>query len=87
MLGLAREIDRWPKTQRFTRSPTQQNRRVRAAVPSEKLIDWQPGEGWAPLCAALGVAEPGEQFPHVNTTETFQKRMREATDQANQGRG
>ena len=63
------------------------NRRVRAAVPSEKLIDWQPGEGWAPLCAALGVAEPGEQFPHVNTTETFQKRMREATDQANQGRG
>jgi hypothetical protein len=57
------------------------NRRVRDTVPSEKLIDWQPGDGWAPLCAGLGVAQPVERFPHVNTTETFQKRMREAADQ------
>lgn len=32
------------------------------------------GDGWAPLCEALGVAVPDEDFPHVNTTEQFRER-------------
>lgn len=47
------------------------NARVREAVPPGRLVEWQPGDGWAPLCAALDVAVPEEPFPHVNTTADF----------------
>lgn len=47
---------------------------VRATVPRERLIEWQPGDGWEPLARALGVAVPDEPFPHTNTTEEFQAR-------------
>ena len=26
------------------------NADVRASVPADRLIDWQPGDGWAPIC-------------------------------------
>ncbi|TMK82221.1 MAG: sulfotransferase family protein, partial [Actinobacteria bacterium] len=35
------------------------------------LLEWQPGDGWAPLCEALGVAVPDDPFPHVNSTAEF----------------
>jgi hypothetical protein len=51
------------------------NAAVRREVPPARLVDWKPGDGWAPLCAALGVAVPDEDFPHVNTTEEFRAQM------------
>lgn len=48
------------------------NERVRSQVPAERLVDWQPGDGWEPICAALGVAVPSDPFPHKNTSEEFQ---------------
>lgn len=48
------------------------NARVRSEVPAERLLEWQPGDGWEPLCEALGVAVPDEPFPHENTSEEFQ---------------
>ena len=47
------------------------NARVRAEVPPQRFLEWRPGDGWAPLCTALGVAVPNEPFPHVNSTEDF----------------
>jgi hypothetical protein len=47
------------------------NANVRATVPKEQLIDWQPQDGWGPLCEALGVPEPSEPFPLTNTTADF----------------
>ena len=47
------------------------NAAVRAEVPAERLVDWQPGDGWEPICTALGVPVPTEPFPHVNSTEDF----------------
>jgi hypothetical protein len=47
------------------------NARVRAEAPPGRLVEWQPGDGWAPLCAALGVTEPAEPFPHLNSTSDF----------------
>jgi hypothetical protein len=44
---------------------------VRREVPSERLVEWRPGDGWEPLCAALRVPAPNEPFPHVNTTAEF----------------
>src|SRR3954454_11795747 len=50
------------------------NAEVRREVPADRLVEYQPGDGWQPLCAALGVSVPDEVFPHVNTTEEFQGR-------------
>ncbi len=47
---------------------------VRAEVPADRLVEWVTGDGWAPLCAALGVPVPDEPFPHVNTTDEFRAR-------------
>jgi hypothetical protein len=43
------------------------NAEVRASVPADRLIDWQPGDGWAPICEGLGLSIPDTPFPHVNT--------------------
>ena len=51
------------------------NRRVRDSVAPERLVEWKPGDGWAPLCQALAVPVPEEPFPHVNTTEMFRQRL------------
>ncbi len=47
---------------------------ARAAFGPERLLVFDPGEGWPPLCAFLGVPEPGEPFPHTNTTKDFLSR-------------
>ena len=47
------------------------NAEVRARVPAERLVEWQPGDGWGPIARGLGIAEPDEPFPHVNTTAEF----------------
>jgi hypothetical protein len=47
------------------------NAAVRAGIPSDRLVEWRPGDGWAPLCEALGLPVPAEPFPHVNRTDEF----------------
>ena len=47
------------------------NEAVRAEVPAERLIDWQPGAGWEPICSALRLPVPDTPFPHTNTTADF----------------
>ena len=42
------------------------NEHVRRTVPKNKLLDFQPADGWAPLCAFLGKQVPSGPFPHVN---------------------
>jgi hypothetical protein len=49
------------------------NAAVRATVAPSTLVEWQPGDGWEPICAALGLAVPDAPFPHVNTTDEFRR--------------
>jgi Sulfotransferase domain len=51
------------------------NDEVRAGVPKERLLEWQAGDGWKPICERLGVAVPDEPFPVTNTTEEFREMM------------
>ena len=44
---------------------------VRKEIPSGRLVEWTTGEGWEPLCLALGRPVPENPFPHVNTTDDF----------------
>ena len=47
------------------------NAAVRAEADPSRLLEWQPGDGWEPLCRALGVDIPDEPFPHLNTSEEW----------------
>jgi Sulfotransferase domain len=47
------------------------NERVRRDAPSERLLEWQPGDGWEPICERLGVPAPAQDFPNVNSTAEF----------------
>jgi hypothetical protein len=47
------------------------NDRVRDTIPAARLVEWRPGDGWEPICAALGLDVPAEPFPHTNTTAEF----------------
>ncbi len=48
---------------------TRRNASVVAALPPERLLHFHPAEGWGPLCAFLGVAEPDLPFPRVNSRQ------------------
>ena len=50
------------------------NDRVRETVPAHRLIEWKPGDGWEPICSALGLAVPAEPFPHRNTRAEWRAR-------------
>lgn len=47
--------------------------RVRELVPPERLVRWRASDGWGPLCRALGLPEPAEPFPRVNSREEFRE--------------
>lgn len=47
------------------------NEAVRAAFEKDRLLVFEASQGWGPLCSFLGVAEPEEPFPNVNSKEEF----------------
>lgn len=49
------------------------NEAVRAGVPDDRLLVWNAGDGWGPLCDFLGVDEPEEPFPHLNDRSSFRE--------------
>ncbi|HEY1093873.1 MAG TPA: sulfotransferase [Glycomyces sp.] len=52
--------------------------RVRATIPAERLVEFETGAGWEPLCTALGIPVPEVPFPHLNTTADFNRQTEEA---------
>jgi hypothetical protein len=51
------------------------NEEVRRSVPSEKLLVYESGEGWGPLCDFLRLPVPMTPYPKVNTTDDFVSRF------------
>ena len=41
------------------------------AIPKARLLVYEVGQGWEPLCDFLGVPVPAEPFPQVNTRDEF----------------
>ena len=50
------------------------NAEVRAEVPADRLVEWQPEDGWDPLCAGLGLPVPEEPFPTPTPPPTSGRR-------------
>lgn len=49
------------------------NQHVRDTIPTGRLVEWRPGDGWEPICAGLGLDVPAEPFPHTNTRAEFRE--------------
>lgn len=52
------------------------NDRVRRVVPADQLLEYQPGDGWAPLCRFLDVPDadcPTDSYPRSNDSASMQR--------------
>ena len=47
--------------------------RITADIPAERLLVWNPRDGWEPLCGFLEVDVPDEPLPRVNDTSAFKE--------------
>lgn len=48
---------------------------VKEAIPANQLLVFQVKEGWAPLCAFVGVPVPDKPFPRTNDRGEFWDRV------------
>ena len=70
-VATARFTPNWTDKEASIAAYNRHNAEVRASAPRERLVEWQPGDGWQPLSGALGVEMPSEPFPHLNKREDF----------------
>ncbi|MEM1435617.1 MAG: sulfotransferase family protein [Pseudomonadota bacterium] len=56
------------------------NAAVRAEVPAAQLLEYQPGQGWDPLCQFLKCPVPETPYPSTNSTEEFNSRRNRFSD-------
>ncbi len=49
--------------------------KVRDTIPASRLIEFETGAGWKPLCEALDLPVPDAPFPHLNSTADFNARI------------
>ncbi|GAA1675910.1 sulfotransferase family protein [Nonomuraea maheshkhaliensis] len=47
---------------------------VKATIAAERLLVFEAGDGWGPLCAFLGVPVPAEPYPRVNERADFRRK-------------
>lgn len=63
--------DRWDQPDTLMEAYERHNAAVRKAVSAPRLLEWRPGDGWDPLCTALGIPVPDEPFPWRNRREDW----------------
>jgi hypothetical protein len=68
--GLAGETE---SDEGFIAAMNRWNDEVKSTVPAERLLVWEPGEGWEPLCEFLEVDVPDEPLPHANDIAAFRE--------------
>jgi hypothetical protein len=44
---------------------------VQAGIPASRLLTFEVGQGWEPLCAFLGCPVPAITFPRLNSSRQF----------------
>ena len=51
---------------------------VRREIPPERLLVFEAGDGWEPLCGFLNVPVPDRPFPHTNDRDAMLHMARNA---------
>jgi hypothetical protein len=51
------------------------NEDVLKNAPKDRLLVWQAGDGWEPICKALKLPVPDIPFPHSNSRKEFNDRI------------
>jgi sulfotransferase family protein len=69
--------DGWEEPRQLIDQMIRHTEQVKATIPPERLLVWEVGEGWEPLCEFVGVPVPDEPLPHENDRETFLDRVRD----------
>ncbi len=67
--------DGWAEPAQLIDQMERHNEDVKRGVPAERLLVWEVGEGWEPLCEFLGVPVPDGPLPHENDRDTFLERV------------
>ena len=49
---------------------------VKRSADPNRLLVWQAGDGWKPICDRLELPVPDEPFPHSNTRQEFIERRK-----------
>ncbi len=77
--GLVNLFERFTGTKQWDGPTTlmaayeQHNNEVRKTIPQNRLLEWHPEDGWAPICHALGVPVPDIPFPWTNRRSEWNK--------------
>jgi hypothetical protein len=58
--GLIAAMERW-------------NEQVISDVPAERLLVWNPADGFEPLCEFLEIEVPADELPRLNDTKAFRE--------------
>ena len=72
---LASFASRWREPEMAMQAYDRHLQEVRATIAPERLFEYVPGDGWGPVCAALGVPEPDQPFPNLNSTADYRSRQ------------
>jgi hypothetical protein len=72
-------IDRFDDKPAIIAQFTAHTEEVKRVISSERLLVYEVKQGWAPLCAFLGVPVPDGDFPRVNDAKQFQSLTKRAT--------
>jgi hypothetical protein len=49
------------------------NEQVKSDVPAERLLVWNPADGFEPLCDFLEIEIPADELPRLNDTKAFRE--------------
>ncbi len=53
---------------------------VQAAFSDDRLLTYEVGSGWTPLCDFLGCVVPDQPYPHSNNADDFAVKIGRVTD-------
>lgn len=56
------------------------NRAVIDGMSADRLLVYEIGQGWEPLCQFLGMPVPDEPFPRVNERAALEEEIRKSAE-------
>ena len=65
----------WRSRDKLREGYTKHYAHIREIVPNDNLLEWEPKDGWQPLCKFLGRPVPNQPFPYANRGNDVSDRL------------